>query len=103
MLIKATNLEPDNAAYQDSIGWIYFKQNRLSEALLHLHFAEQVSGDRDQEDPVIFEHLGDVYSNKGDLVKAEFYLNQAYKITKDPEESQKINAKLKKVKKDLDK
>ncbi|MDZ4727446.1 MAG: tetratricopeptide repeat protein [Leptospira sp.] len=103
LLIKATNLEPDNAAYQDSIGWIYFKQNRLSEALLHLHFAEQVSGDRDQEDPVIFEHLGDVYSNKGDLVKAEFYLNQAYKITKDPEESQKINAKLKKVKKDLDK
>ncbi|BDA79318.1 hypothetical protein LPTSP3_g22480 [Leptospira kobayashii] len=100
-LRKAVDLEPDNAAYQDSLGWIYFKTNQWKEALLHLHFAEQISVNRDAEDPVIFDHLGDVYLAKKDLVKAGFYWQMALPLTKDDMESSKIKTKLTTVQKEL--
>ncbi|MCZ8154610.1 MAG: tetratricopeptide repeat protein [Leptospira sp.] len=103
LLLKATDLEPDNAAYQDSLGWIYFRQNRIPESLLHLHFAEQISIERDAQDSVIYDHLGDVYRKSLDLVKAEFYFNKAllYSNGKDPKEIAKINTKLVQIQKEL--
>jgi|GEM_PF-1301980 len=100
-LKKAVDMEPDNPAYQDSLGWIYFKMNQKKEALLHLHFAEQISVDRDAEDPVIFDHLGDVYLANKDLVKAGFYWKKALPLTKDNSESSKIKLKLTTVQKEL--
>jgi tetratricopeptide (TPR) repeat protein len=103
LLLKATDLEPDNAAYQDSIGWVYFRQGRLPEALLHLHFAEQISMERDLEDPVIFDHLGDVYHKKSDLVKADFYYQRSIALSKDEKEKSKIKQKQALVQKELSK
>jgi tetratricopeptide (TPR) repeat protein len=101
LLLKATDLEPDNSAYQDSLGWIYFKQDRISESLLHLHFAEQIGLDRDLEDPVIYDHLGDVYRTKQDLVKAELYFQKAILLSKDKEELKKLKVKVQNVQKEL--
>ncbi|PKA02480.1 hypothetical protein CH375_22830 [Leptospira ellisii] len=36
---KAVELAPDNEAYQDSLGWIFFKMGNHEEALLHLQLA----------------------------------------------------------------
>lgn len=57
---KALSLEPDNAAYMDSLGWAYYKKGNYSEALRHLTAASAI-----RQDPVILEHLGDVYFKLG--------------------------------------
>jgi tetratricopeptide (TPR) repeat protein len=76
-LDEATNLvkralaeDPHNGAYLDSLGWAYFKQNRLAEAEGSLRKAVERNG----HDPTIRDHLGDVYSKLGrpDLAAAEW-------------------------------
>lgn len=56
LIRRALFQEPDNGAYLDSLGWVFFKQGRLDQALEVLTRAAQGSSD-----PVIYEHLGDVY------------------------------------------
>ena len=58
---RALKEEPFNGAYLDSMGWIYYKQNRLDEAEATLHKALE----RDGHDPTIHSHLGDVYAKLG--------------------------------------
>jgi tetratricopeptide (TPR) repeat protein len=67
-LIKRALVEdPNNAAYQDSLGWAYFKQNKLSEAEELLRKAAA----RESHDPTILSHLGDVYAKMGNDNLAE--------------------------------
>jgi tetratricopeptide (TPR) repeat protein len=49
--------EPDNGAYVDSMGWVYFRLGRLSDARRELERAVVLTGG----DAVVCEHLGDVY------------------------------------------
>jgi len=67
---RALKEEPYNGAYLDSMGWIYYKQNKLTEAEATLHEAVQ----RDSHDPTIHSHLGDVYAKLGrnELAAAEW-------------------------------
>lgn len=58
---RALKEEPFNGAYLDSMGWIYYRQNRLEEAETMLRQAMQ----RDGHDPTIHAHLGDVYAKLG--------------------------------------
>ena len=69
MVLAALNEEPDNGAYLDSLGWIYFKKGDLEKAALYLRKAiEQI------KDPEIYEHLGDLYIEFKDRPKAlDFY------------------------------
>jgi Flp pilus assembly protein TadD len=67
-LIKRALVEdPNNAAYQDSLGWAYFKQNKLPEAEELLRKAAT----RESHDPTILSHLGDVYAKMGNDNLAE--------------------------------
>lgn len=61
MIKRALAEDPNNAAYQDSLGWAYFKQDKLddAEALLRQAIA------REGHDPTILSHLGDVYAKMG--------------------------------------
>ncbi len=65
MIRKALELDPNRGAYIDSLGWLFFKQGKFKEALEKLKLASQLF-----EDPVIFDHLGDVYFKLGDKEKA---------------------------------
>ncbi len=67
---RALAEEPYNGAYLDSLGWAYFKQNRLAEAEGSLRKAVE----RNSHDPTIRDHLGDVYFKTGriDLAAAEW-------------------------------
>ena len=61
LIQRAVSQEPANSAYLDSMGWAYYKQNKLAEAQDYLQKA--VGGD--EHDPTILSHLGDVYLKLG--------------------------------------
>jgi Tfp pilus assembly protein PilF len=67
---RALKEEPFNGAYLDSMGWIYYKQNKLEDAESTLRKALE----HDAHDPTIHSHLGDVYAKLGrtDLAAAEW-------------------------------
>jgi tetratricopeptide (TPR) repeat protein len=58
---RALELDPQNGAYLDSLGWVYFRQNRLPEAENLLVQALQRIG----KDPTVHDHLGDIYFKQG--------------------------------------
>jgi len=51
---QALAADPENGAYLDSLGWVYFKQARYEEAFDQLVKATNAI----PEDPIILEHLG---------------------------------------------
>jgi tetratricopeptide (TPR) repeat protein len=63
---RALKDDPFNGAYLDSLGWIYFKQNKLGDAETTLRMAEE----RESHDATIHSHLGDVYARTGRSDKA---------------------------------
>lgn len=63
LIRRALTLEPQSAAYLDSLGWVLYQQGRYHEALDPLQQASQLSGDA--PDPVVEEHLGDVLDKLG--------------------------------------
>jgi tetratricopeptide (TPR) repeat protein len=66
MIRKAVDLEPGNGAYLDSLGWVYFKMGEYELAEDNLHKAVQ----RDQADPTVHEHMGDLYEKTGRIRQA---------------------------------
>lgn len=89
LIKKALELDPDNPAYMDSLGWFYFKKGRFKEAQEELERASLLL-----EDPVIFDHLGDLYLKTGDTLKAR--LNWEHALALDPSQVM-IKSKLEKL------
>jgi Tfp pilus assembly protein PilF len=87
MIRKALEMEPDNGAYIDSLGWLYFKKGKFKEAVTEIEKASLLV-----EDHVIFDHLGDAYLKVKDIEKAK--LNW--------EKSLQLDAKQEQVKKKLE-
>ena len=54
---KALKMDPDNGAYLDTLGWIYFKKGDAASAVTYLTRAVKREGDA----PAIMEHLGDAW------------------------------------------
>lgn len=61
LIQQAVQQDPNNGAYLDSLGWAYYKQNKLTEAEEYL----QKAVDRESHEPTILSHLGDVYIKLG--------------------------------------
>jgi Tfp pilus assembly protein PilF len=66
MVERALEEEPNNGAFLDSLGWAYFKQNRLDLAEQYLRRAAERTGG----DPTIYDHLGDLYLKIGRVNQA---------------------------------
>ncbi len=66
MIRKAVDLDPGNGAYLDSLGWVYFKMGQYELAEDNLRQAIQ----RDQTDPTVHEHMGDLYEKTGRIRQA---------------------------------
>jgi tetratricopeptide (TPR) repeat protein len=73
MIQRAVKQEPNNGAYLDSLGWTYYKQNKLAEAEESLRKAT----DRDRHDPTILGHLADVYLKMGQTDHAAQLMERA--------------------------
>lgn len=70
LVSRALAQEPDNGAYLDSRGWVYYRLGRLAEARRDLERALDLTNG----DPVVSEHLGDVYKdlNLIDLAREQY-------------------------------
>ena len=63
---QAVALKPSNGYYVDSLAWAFFKSGQLGEALTEMKRAVALVGD----DPVLYEHLGDIYAKQRNLSDA---------------------------------
>lgn len=61
LIQRALDQEPNNGAYLDSLGWVYYRQDKLE---LAAKFLERSLKQYDS-DPVVLSHLGDVYFKQG--------------------------------------
>ncbi|NBV54312.1 MAG: tetratricopeptide repeat protein [Proteobacteria bacterium] len=73
MLQKAHVLAPRDGAITDSLGWAYFKMDKLGPALKYLELAAE----QEPESPEILSHLGDAYAKAGRLEDARKYWQRA--------------------------
>ncbi len=62
---RALEIRPGNGAYLDSLGWVQYKKKKYKKALKLF-----IEADKVLKDPVIYEHLGDVYLKLNDVEKA---------------------------------
>lgn len=75
MLKKAVEKEPNNGAYLDSLGWLYFKKGKFKEALEKINEAASIL-----DDPFILDHLAEVYLKTGNITKAKENWLKALKL-----------------------
>ena len=88
LIRRALELDPSNGAYLDTLGWVYFRQGRYEESLAELLRASELM---QEPDPVILDHIGDVYGKLGKTADAVLYWNKAIQL--DPK-NQSITEKL---------
>jgi tetratricopeptide (TPR) repeat protein len=93
-----------NGAYLDSLGWAYFKLNRLDDAVIALRKAVERSG----QDPTIRQHLGEAYLKMGltrqaaaEWEKAREYWRRVLPSEYEPEQVAELERKLETVKRSL--
>jgi tetratricopeptide (TPR) repeat protein len=70
---KAVELDPQNGAYLDSLGWAYFKLGNYDLAEENLRKASQRIGN----DATVQDHLGDLYQKLGKLKQAAAHWQRA--------------------------
>ncbi|OYT72879.1 MAG: hypothetical protein CFK52_03500 [Chloracidobacterium sp. CP2_5A] len=87
---RAVNIEPTNSSFLDSLGWVYFKQSRFD--LAKQYIEQALSYDR--RNATLNDHLGDVLERLGDLEGARRQWKLARSLATDPEEINRIEAKL---------
>ncbi len=82
MIRRAVEMDPNNGAYQDSLGWLLFKQGKTQDALdTLLRASERLA----EPDPVVFDHIGDACEKLGRVSEAILYWKKALAL--DPENS----------------
>jgi len=78
---KAITLAPENAAYLDTYGWIFFKLGNQAEALTYINR----SIDLDSTNSVVLEHYGDVLLSVDRKSEAIKYYKEALEINPENE------------------
>lgn len=66
LISKAVAREPNSGAYLDSLGWVYFRLNKLPEAEDKLREALRYMS----RDPTVHDHLAEVYFHEGKIREA---------------------------------
>ena len=87
---KAVKADPTNGAYLDSLGWVYFKMNRLEMAEEYLKKAIIFTN----TDASIHDHLGDVFFKTKRLDDARREWAKAVELSDDREEIDRVKKKL---------
>jgi tetratricopeptide (TPR) repeat protein len=73
---KAVDVQPENASYLDTIGWIYFRLARYAEA--EKYIKQAIS--KGEANAVVYEHLGDIYYRMNQKDLAIEHWNMALKL-----------------------
>jgi len=75
-VVRALKIEPDNGAYLDTQGWIYFKKGEYHRALELLSRALK----KEDDSPAIMEHVGDVWYALNKRDKAVAYWLKSLRV-----------------------
>ena len=78
MAKKAISLEPENASYLDTIGWIYYKLEDLEKAQKFLEASLEIM----DNNAVVLEHLGDLMMKGNKSQDAKNYYLRALELDK---------------------
>jgi tetratricopeptide (TPR) repeat protein len=87
---RALKQEPDNAAFLDSLAWVYFQMGRFREASNSIERAIAAQGE--SADNVILDHAGDISMALGDVDRAIAHWERA--IEMDHEEPDTLRKKV---------
>lgn len=90
MIREAVAARPDSGHIVDSLGWGLYRLGRYEEAVEHMERAAELL----PVDPIVNDHLGDVYWAVGRKVEARFQWNRALSFDPEPEEATRIRRKL---------
>ncbi len=75
LLNDAVGLDPENPAYLDSIGWLYYRMGKLEKAKDFLTEASRRS-----RDTLIFDHLGEIQAARGEMGDAVLAWDDALRV-----------------------
>jgi tetratricopeptide (TPR) repeat protein len=98
LIKKAVAQEPNNGAYLDSLGWVFYRLNKLPEAEQHLRRALEVMS----RDATVHDHLGDVYFREGKIREAILQWQNSLKEWNSNAPTEVDHAEVAKVQKKLD-
>ncbi len=90
LISNAVKIEPRNSSYLDSLGWAYYKLDRLDEAELYLRKASRFNA----TSVTILEHLGDVFRKRGKLEEAKQVWQKALTLSLNSDDSDRLKTKL---------
>jgi tetratricopeptide (TPR) repeat protein len=85
---RAVALDPDNGAYVDSLGWVYYQLGRYEAAREYLERAARL----EPEDATLQEHLGDVYVALGQKERAREAYQRSLEL--DDDNAEQVRRKL---------
>jgi len=91
--LEAAELDPENGAIADTVGWYHFQKANYPRALLELKKAERLL---EEPDPVILDHLGQTLAKLNEKDFAAEYFTKALDL--DPKNTE-IKERLEAVKK----
>ena len=86
MARKALSLSPKSGYILDTLGWILYKRGYSKKALVYVKKAFE----RNQEESVIAEHLGEIYRTLKEYRKSAFYFQKAAALEKDKIKSESL-------------
>jgi Flp pilus assembly protein TadD len=90
MIEKAVEQRPEDGYITDSLGWVLYRIGKFEEAVPHLERAVELQ----PTDPIINDHLGDALWMVGRKREARFQWRRALSFDPEPEEAERIRAKL---------
>ena len=91
LISRAVEMEPNSPAYLDSLGWVYYRLDRLEEALHWLGRAVELS----QGDGTILAHKGEVLAKLGRRDEARQALQSALELgCEDPDRVRELLGEL---------
>jgi tetratricopeptide (TPR) repeat protein len=83
LIEQALTKDPENGAYLDSLGWVYYQKGEYEQALTILKKADKL-----MKDPVIYDHLGDVYRQLKQPEDAKKYWKLSLELLPDQKQIQ---------------
>ncbi len=73
---RSLKLKPDNAAFLDTYGWIWYRLGRYRKARKYINKSIKVKPDN----PVVLDHMGEVYMKSGKAEEARVMFERAERV-----------------------
>ncbi|TNE69634.1 tetratricopeptide repeat protein [bacterium] len=73
---KSLDIEPDNASFLDTYGWILYQNDLFDDAKIYIQKAIDAGGASAE----VFEHMGDVHEKLGAIEEAKSWWNKALEL-----------------------